>query len=111
MEVAMLRPRRLAALLSCLALSTVVLRAAEPLLTISFAGKATVLEAADLAALAHQDVTAFDFHEKKDHLYSGVPVRDLLSKAGVEFGEKLRGKGLRQVVIAHCRDHYDIVLA
>jgi hypothetical protein len=29
----------------------------------------------------------------------------------VEFGEKLRGKGLRQVVIAHCRDHYDIVFA
>jgi hypothetical protein len=38
-------------------------------------------------------------------------VRDLLARAGVEFGEKLRGKGLRLAVVAHCRDHYDIVYA
>lgn len=87
------------------------MRAAEPTLMISLGGKTTVIESADLAALAHQDVTAFDFHEKKDHVYSGVPVRDLLAKAGVEFGEKLRGRALRQIVIVHCRDHYDIVFA
>jgi DMSO/TMAO reductase YedYZ molybdopterin-dependent catalytic subunit len=79
--------------------------------TITFAGKTTALGEADLAAAAHQEVNAFDFHEKKNHVYSGVPVRDLLARAGVQFGEKLRGKGLRQVVIAHCRDHYDIVFA
>jgi hypothetical protein len=105
-----LRARRLSALLGCL-LSAAVLQAAEPALTISLGGKTTVLETADLAALAHQDVTAFDFHEKKDHVYSGVPVRDLLARAGVEFGEKLRGRALRQIVIVHCRDHYDIVFA
>lgn len=84
---------------------------ADPSLQISYAGKTTAFAAADLAALPHQDVTAFDFHEKQNHVYSGVPVRDLLEKAGVLFGEKLRGKSLRLVVIAHCKDHYDIVFA
>jgi DMSO/TMAO reductase YedYZ molybdopterin-dependent catalytic subunit len=92
-------------------LAATALRGAEPALTVGFAGKETSFEEAALAALPHQDVTAFDFHEKRDHVYTGVPVRDLLANAGVEFGEKLRGKGLRQVVIVHCRDHYDIVFA
>jgi hypothetical protein len=105
------RIRRLAAILGCLVLCASALRAADPLLTITFAGKTTVFGEADLAAAERQEVTAFDFHEKKNHVYGGVPARDLLARAGVEFGEKLRGKGLRQVVIAHCRDHYDIVFA
>jgi DMSO/TMAO reductase YedYZ molybdopterin-dependent catalytic subunit len=71
----------------------------------------TAFAGAELSMLPHQDVTAFDFHEKQNHVYSGVPVRDLLAKAGVQFGEKLRGKNLRLVVVVHCRDHYDIVFA
>jgi hypothetical protein len=87
------------------------LRAADPGLQVSFAGKTTAFAAADLSALPHQEVTAFDFHEKQSHVYSGVPVHDLLEKAAVPLGEKLRGKSLRLVVIAHCSDHYDIVFA
>jgi hypothetical protein len=95
-----------------LALLTVLgLRAAEPALTISYDGQSTAFAAADLALLPHQDVTAFDAHEKQNHLYSGVPARDLLAKAGLPFGEKLRGKFLRLAVIAHTRDNYDIVYA
>ncbi len=78
---------------------------------VSYAGKTISFSAGDLSALPHQEVTAFDFHEKLNHVYSGVPVRDLLEKAGVQLGEKLRGKNLRLVVIAHCSDHYDIVFA
>jgi hypothetical protein len=93
-------------------LTTVALRAAEPALTVSYAGKTIAYLDADLAGLAHQQVKAFDFHEKMDHVYSGVPVRDLLQKDGVPFGdEKLRGKNLRLVVLVHCRDHYDIAFA
>jgi hypothetical protein len=103
--------RRAAVLLGCLFLTAAGLRAAEPRLTITYAGKTTAFLGPELAMLPHQDITAFDFHEKKDHLYSGVPVRDLLAKAGVEFGEKLRGKNLRLAVIVHTRDHYDIVFA
>jgi hypothetical protein len=94
--------------LALLLLGAIGLNGAEPSLQISYAGKTTAFAAADLSALPHQDVTAFDFHEQKNHLYSGVPVRNLLAKAGVLFGEKLRGKSLRLIVIAHCSDHYDI---
>jgi hypothetical protein len=108
----LLSPLRTAALLAGLAfLGTLGLRAAEPRLTIVYDGKTTPFLGAELSMLPHQDVTAFDFHEKQSHVYSGVPVRDLLAKAGVQFGEKLRGKSLRQAVIVHCRDHYDIVFA
>ena len=61
--------------------------------------------------MAHREVTAYDAHEKRSHTYSGVPVRDLLARAGVEFGEKLRGRGLRLAVLVRCRDHYDVVFA
>ena len=97
--------------LLCLFLTVLVVHAAEPRLTISYAGKTTAFAAAEISQLPHEDVKAFDAHEKQDHVYSGVPVRDLLAKAGVVFGEKLRGKALRQVVLVHCRDHYDIVFA
>ncbi len=85
--------------------------AAGPRLTIAYEGTTLALSEADLSGLPHQDVTAFDSHEKKSHVYSGVPVRDLLARAGVPLGEKLRGKNLRLAVLAHCRDNYDIVFA
>jgi hypothetical protein len=84
---------------------------ADPRLTIVYQGKTTAFEAADISMMPHQDVTAFDAHEKINHLYSGVPVRDLLAKAGIPLGEKLRGKNLRLAVLVHCLDHYDIVFA
>jgi hypothetical protein len=99
--------RNIAAALACGLLTA----AAEPALTISYAGKTIAFQSADLAAQPHQDVKAYDFHEKMDHVYSGVPVRDLLEKDGVVFGEKLRGKSLRLVVLVHCSDHYDIAFA
>jgi hypothetical protein len=106
-----IRLRRFVPLLGLLLLASPGLRAAEPALTIVNDGKVTAYSEADLALLPHQEVTAFDFHEKKSHLYSGVAVKDLLAKSGVEFGEKLRGKGLRLAVLARCRDNYSIVFA
>jgi hypothetical protein len=106
-----LRLRRLVTLLGLALLGAARLPGADLSLAIANAGKTTVLSGEELSALPHQDVTAFDSHDKKSHVYSGVPVRDLLARAGVEFGEKLRGKNLRLAVLAHCRDHYDIVFA
>jgi len=102
---------KITAALACGLLTAVASRAAEPALTISYAGKTISFQSAELAALPHQEVKAYDFHEKMDHVYSGVPVRDLLEKDGVNFGEKLRGKNLRLVVLVHCADHYDIAFA
>jgi DMSO/TMAO reductase YedYZ molybdopterin-dependent catalytic subunit len=111
MRATKIRPRHILAIAGLFLACSFPLRGAEARLLISYAGKTTVMEEADLAGLPHQEVTAFDGHDKKDHSFVGIPVRDLLARAGVEFGEKLRGKGLRQVVIAHCSDHYDIVFA
>jgi Oxidoreductase molybdopterin binding domain len=102
---------RRAALLGLAGLAVLGLRAAEPRLTIVYDGQTTAFAGAEISMMPHQDVTAFDAHEKQNHVYSGVPVRDLLAKAGISFGEKLRGKFLRLAVIAHCRDNYDIVYA
>jgi hypothetical protein len=100
-----------AALLGFALVTALGLRAAEPGVSIIYDGKTTVYSRAELAMLPHQEVTTFDFHDKKNHTYSGVPVQGLLAKAGVQFGEKLRGKFLRLVVIAHTRDNYDSVYA
>ena len=78
---------------------------------LTVAGRTTVMSAAALAAMPHVEATAFDSHEKRTHVHSGVRVRDLLEKAGIVFGDKLRGAALRQAVIVHCRDHYDIIFA
>lgn len=105
------RLRSLVLVLGFALLAAQGMRASEARLTIAYEGNATIFSDADLSGMARQDVTAFDFHEKLSHVYSGVAVRDLLAKAGVPLGEKLRGKSLRLAVLAHCRDHYDIVFA
>jgi hypothetical protein len=79
--------------------------------SISFAGRTTPFPPEVLAGLARREVTAFNPHEKKTHTYSGYSLTDLLAQAGVKFGEPLRGAALRQAVILHCRDHYDILFA
>lgn len=101
--------KRLLMLASALLLAPLAPLRAQFSITVN--GRTTTIPAAEFAALPHQDVSAFDAHEKQEHTYSGVPAQELLEKAGVVFGEALRGKGLRQVVIARTRDHYAIVYA
>lgn len=85
--------------------------ASAPALAIVYNGKTTAFTADQIAAVPHQSATAYNYHEKAVHTYGGVPVHDLLAEVGVAFGEKLRGTGLRQVVVVHCRDGYAIVFA
>ena len=92
-------------------LGAALLRAEESGLSIAYDGKTTVFAGTELSMLPHQEVTTFDGHDKKNHVYSGVPVKDLLARAGLPFGEKLRGKYMQLAVLAHCRDHYDVVFA
>jgi hypothetical protein len=85
--------------------------AGEPALKIISAGATVALTADDLKALPHVELTATDPHEKKEHLYSGVPVRDLLAKVGAPLGEKLRGKALQMAVLVRSRDGYTTLFA
>jgi DMSO/TMAO reductase YedYZ molybdopterin-dependent catalytic subunit len=78
---------------------------------LSYAGKTIDLSAAEVATLPHQSVTAVDGHDKKSHVYVGVPLRTLLARVGVPAGEKLRGPALRLVVIARARDGYGVAYA
>jgi len=103
--------RLLPVLLVLLALGTIAARSADPVLTITYAGKTLSLTADDIATLPHQDFEAFDAHQKKSHKYTGFPAHDLLVKAGTPTGEKLRGAALRLVVVAHTKDNYVVSYA
>jgi len=41
--------------------------------------------------------------------YEGVPLRDILRRAGAPMGKELRGKALASYVIAKARDGYQVV--
>ena len=67
------------------------------------------LKAADIAAMTHQDITLND--HGKTVKFSGVPVKLLLEKAGVMFGESLRGKALANCLLVEAADGYRVVIA
>ena len=96
---------------AALALAATAALADTPYLRLSFAGRTETLTEAQFAALPHESVRAFDAHEKTAHVYSGVPVRALLAPLGVPFGEKLRGRSLRLVVLVRARDGYAVAYA
>jgi len=103
-----MRLRSLAFCVLALLATPFAVRAGDAVLTVTFAGKTTAWTSDDIAALPHQDVSTFDAHQKKNHVYSGVPMHDLLVKAGTPTGEKLRGAALRNVVVVHSLDNYVI---
>jgi len=66
---------------------------------------------AEFHALPHVDVDAYDGHDKKTFHYSGVPVRALLTLAGVPANQAVRGPVLRTVILTHAADGYSITFA
>ena len=95
----------------CILFTGLVTSARAQSLKVSNAGTTVELTADQIAAMPHQSVDAYDAHEKQTHHYTGVLARDILAKAGVVFGEKLRGKLLGTVVMAHAKDGYAIAFA
>jgi len=86
-------------------------RAETPGLKLAYGSNVQTLSAAEIAALPHQSVSTVDGHDKKTHTYSGIPVRDLLARVGVAFGDKLRGRQLRLAVVARSADGYAVTFA
>lgn len=70
--------------------------------------KPLTLQAADLKAMPHTDVTGAD-HDGKEHRYSGVPLSDLLKQAGTTLGGELRGKNLTKYVVVRATDGYEVL--
>lgn len=108
--VSPLRPFCLArlALFVCTA---ALLTAAGPLLTVRSAEKTLTFSPAEFAALPHQTLTVTDPHSHAARHFSGVAVRDILTRAGAPLGEKLRGRALALAVVARAADGYTVVFA
>ncbi len=82
---------------------------AQTVLTIS--GEVTkplTLQATDLKAMPHTDVTGKD-RDGKEHRYSGVPLVDLLKQAGATLGGELRGENLMKYVVVRAIDGYEVL--
>ncbi len=75
-------------------------------LKVSGPDKGFTVTAAEFAALPQTEITAMDPHEKKEHHYSGVAMKDLLAQAGAPLGEKLRGAAQQLVVVLRAKDSY-----
>jgi hypothetical protein len=74
-------------------------------------GKSVELHPEDLAALPHKTISVFNSHTKANETYSGVPLSDLLSKAGLPQGEAVKGKLFLTGVVATGTDHYSVLYA
>jgi DMSO/TMAO reductase YedYZ molybdopterin-dependent catalytic subunit len=72
--------------------------------------KPVKLSLADLAKLPHKTVQAKG-HDGKENTYEGVPLIDILSAAGVPFGEQLGGQNLALFLLVGAADGYHAVFA
>jgi DMSO/TMAO reductase YedYZ molybdopterin-dependent catalytic subunit len=68
------------------------------------------LTAADFAKLSHQTIRAKG-HDGVESQYQGVPLIEILAKAGVPTGKELRGKALALFVVVEASDGYRAVFA
>lgn len=70
-----------------------------------------ILKSEDLGKLPQKTVTFHNVHTKADETYTGVALTDLLAKYGAPTGDKLRGKGLSDYIVATGSDGYKVVLS
>jgi hypothetical protein len=68
--------------------------------------RSVTLSAADVAGMAHIKVTASSHDQEAT--YEGVPMRELLTRAGVPAGEALRGQDLATAVVVTGADGYRV---
>lgn len=90
-------------------LFTIASLGAEVIVKIGEASPVT-LTLQDLELLPHQTVTAKD-HGGVEATWTGVPLYQVLQKAGLSLGDSLRGPALAQYVLVTAADGYRAVLA
>jgi hypothetical protein len=73
------------------------------------AGKQTLLARADIEALPHVKVTTGA--SGVSTTFDGVPLKAVLERGGVGFGETLRGKRLASCLLVEAADGYRVVIA
>ncbi|MFI5187081.1 MAG: molybdopterin-dependent oxidoreductase [Chitinophagales bacterium] len=50
-------------------------------------------------------------HDTIEHSYTGVPVTEILNKAGVTMGKQLRGKNMAKYLLVTAADGYKVVFS
>jgi hypothetical protein len=107
------RPFLLALGLGCWALvlfsATSALAADVPILRLAGPAQTHTLTAAEFAALPRTELRAIETHENKERLYSGVTVRELLTRVGAPLGDKMRGPALALGVLVRTKDDYAVL--
>jgi DMSO/TMAO reductase YedYZ molybdopterin-dependent catalytic subunit len=68
------------------------------------------LKVEDIAAMPHESATVNEEDGSKV-VYEGVPLRDILTKAGAPLGKQLRGKDLASYVLAKAHDGYQVLFS
>jgi hypothetical protein len=97
------------ALLFALIFSSAALQCQQ--LTIQLdSGKQVVLSRADLEALPHIKATAAE-HSSAPVNCEGVTLKSVLERAGVAFGESMKGKRLTNCLLVEASDGYRAVIA
>jgi hypothetical protein len=71
-------------------------------------GKQMVLNRTDLEVLPHRKVTTSE-HSSGPVNFEGVMLKSVLEKAGVTFGESMRGKRLTNCLLLEAADSYRVV--
>jgi len=70
-----------------------------------------VLTIDDLKKMPRKTMSVVNPHTSKTEVYQGVPVEELLKKAGVPQGENLRGPALATYVVFAAEDGYQVVFS
>lgn len=109
-----IRPLHLAVLLACVFLwraAGQTTTQAATILTVQGDIPAQLpLKVDDFAQLPREGVSVTDQDGTKVN-YDGVPLREILKKAGVPLGKELRGKALASYVLAKAHDGYEVVFS
>lgn len=98
-----------AALLVLICIAAPGVAAAQEITIQNESGATTKMTAAEIAAMPHQEISVDDYG--KTVQFEGVPLRLVLEKAGVTFGETLRGKRLADCLLVEAADGYKVVIA
>jgi hypothetical protein len=81
---------------------------AQTLQVIDTGGHATTVTAAQIASLPHVAVSVAD-HDKPAQ-FEGAPLAALLSQAGIQLGDSLRGPRLTEALLVEAADGYKVCL-
>jgi hypothetical protein len=98
-----------AALFVLICTATASAASAQEITVQNEAGVSVKMTAAEIAGIPHQEISVDD--HGKTVRFEGAPLRLVLEKAGVTFGDSLRGKRLADCLLVEAADGYKAVIA